>query len=92
LTRSSSDQATPTTPRQAQSPGPWSTHRGEVVAFDRHRGLGEVADGQGRRFRFHCSQILDGTRDIPVGARVDFEVVPGHLGSWEAVALRPAGG
>ena len=31
--------------------------------------------------------IADGTRTIAVGAAVEFEVVPGHLGRWEAAAV-----
>ena len=62
---------------------------GTVVAFDAHRGLGELEDGDGRRYPFHCTQIADGSRDIPVGAKVDFTVAPGLPGRWEAVAIRP---
>jgi cold shock CspA family protein len=64
---------------------------GTVVAFDATRGLGEVEDGEGRRFPFHCTRIADGSRDIPIGAKVSFEVAPGHLGRWEAVDLQTAG-
>jgi cold shock CspA family protein len=64
--------------------------RGTVVAFDEHVGLGEVAGEDGRRYGFHCTQIADGTRVIAVGADVSFEVMPGHLGRWEASCLRPA--
>jgi cold shock CspA family protein len=62
---------------------------GTVVAFDAHRGLGELEDGGGRRYPFHCTQIADGSRDIPVGTKVDFTVAPGLPGRWEAVAIRP---
>lgn len=67
---------------------------GTVVAFDEHRGLGEVEavvpeEIAGRRYPFHCTQIADGLRTVPVGARVAFEVVPGALGRWEAAALTP---
>jgi hypothetical protein len=60
-----------------------------VVAFDARRGLGEVEDQEGRRYPFHCTRIADGSRDIPVGVKVEFAVAPGHLGRWEAVAIRP---
>lgn len=63
---------------------------GVVAAFDKHRGLGEI-DSDGTRYPFHCTQIADGTRDIPVGARVEFTVAPGPLGRWEAVGIRPSG-
>ena len=62
---------------------------GTVVAFDAHRGLGELEDEHGRRYPFHCTRIADGSRDIPVGAKVDFTVAPGLPGSWEAVGIRP---
>ena len=43
----------------------------------------------GTVYPFHCTVIADGTRTIAVGAAVEFEVVPGHLGRWEAAAVRP---
>ncbi len=67
---------------------------GTVTAFDVKRGLGEVevedgdGDGDGKRYPFHCTQIADGSRDIPVGAKIEFEVVPGPLGRWEAATIR----
>ena len=57
---------------------------GTVVAFDEARGLGEVEAHEGRRFPFHCTAIADGTRTVPVGSRVCFEPVAGHLGRREA--------
>jgi cold shock CspA family protein len=64
---------------------------GTVVAYDDPAGYGTVAaaDGSGEWF-FHCTAIADGSRTIEVGARVAFEVVPGHLGRWEATGLRSA--
>ena len=50
-------------------------------------GCGEVEADDGRRYPFHCTQIADGTRTIAVGTPVTFDVVPGHLGRWEAAAL-----
>ena len=61
---------------------------GVVSAFDARRGLGVVEDGNGGIYPFHCTQIADGTREVPVGAKVEFEVVPGPLGRWEAATLR----
>ena len=61
---------------------------GVVVAFNEGRGLGEIEDEDGRRYPFHCTQIADGTRTIPVGAKVEFTVVPGLPGRWEATAIR----
>jgi CspA family cold shock protein len=63
---------------------------GVVTEFDEPAGIGTVtADGGDEHF-FHCTAIADGTRTIEVGTRVDFEVVPGRLGRWEAADLRPA--
>jgi hypothetical protein len=60
---------------------------GRVVAFDETRGLGEIEADDGGRYPFHCTRILDGTRTIPVGALVTFEVVPAPLGRWEGSAI-----
>jgi CspA family cold shock protein len=70
---------------------------GTVVAFDEHTGYGTVRAGDGdgeRQYFFHCTQIADGSRTIPIGADVTFDVVAGRLGHWEAVrvATRPAPG
>jgi len=62
---------------------------GTVTAFDEHRGLGEVTADDGARYSFHCTAIADGTRTIAVGTAVEFVVVPGHLGRWEAAAIEP---
>jgi CspA family cold shock protein len=59
------------------------------VAFDDHKGYGYVEGEDGRRLFFHCTAIADGSRTIPVGADVLFDVVPGHLGRWEAGTLAP---
>ncbi len=68
---------------------PWDClHSGAVEQFDAERGIGWVAGAEGGRYFFHCTAIADGTRSIDVGAKVTFEVVPGHLGLWEARALR----
>ncbi len=63
--------------------------RGRVVDFDEHVGLGEVEADDDRRYPFHCTRITDGTRTIAVGADVTFEIIPGHLGRWEASAVTP---
>jgi cold shock CspA family protein len=62
--------------------------RGTVTDFDDDRGTGTVtaADGSASWF-FHCTAIADGSRTIDPGAVVDFRVVPGHLGRWEAADL-----
>jgi cold shock CspA family protein len=64
---------------------------GTVASFDDPRGIGTVVDeADGQEHFFHCTAIADGTRTIEVGAAVDFEVVPGRMGRWEATNLRPA--
>lgn len=60
---------------------------GTVAEFDEHRGLGTVRADDGRELFFHCTRIADGSRSVPVGARVTFSVVPGHRGRWEAADL-----
>jgi cold shock CspA family protein len=63
---------------------------GRVAAFDERRGLGEIDGADGTRYPFHCTQIADGSRTIGVKAAVEFEVVAGQLGRWEAAAIKPA--
>jgi cold shock CspA family protein len=63
---------------------------GAVADFDEHKGYGTVRASDGGEYFFHCTQIADGTRTIAVGAAVTFDLQPGHLGRWEATALRPA--
>jgi cold shock CspA family protein len=60
---------------------------GTVGAFDESEGFGTLHDGDGREFFFHCTQIVDGSRRIDVGTEVTFEVVAGHRGRYEAVAV-----
>jgi CspA family cold shock protein len=61
--------------------------QGKVSAFDEHRGLGEIVADDGGAYSFHCTEITDGTRTIAVGTAVEFEVVAGHLGRWEAAEV-----
>jgi cold shock CspA family protein len=61
---------------------------GQVVAFDREVGLGEIALADGTRVPFHCIEIADGTRDIAIGARVSFSFI-GKLGRYEAARISP---
>ena len=63
---------------------------GSVVEFDGRRGRGVIEEPDGQRLAFHCTQIADGSRTVPVGARVRYDVVPGGLGAWEAAAIEPA--
>lgn len=57
---------------------------GVVSSFDVDRGIGEIESDDGRVVAFHCTAISDGTRDIPVHARVVFVTEAGHLGRMEA--------
>jgi cold shock CspA family protein len=61
--------------------------RGRVVAFDEHRGLGEVETDTGRRYPFHCTAITDGTRAIAADTVVEFRVVTGPVGTTEAADI-----
>ncbi len=63
------------------------TRTGTVEAFDAQVGLGTVRADDGRQLPFHCTAIADGSRTVPVGARVAFEIEPGRLGRWEAADL-----
>jgi len=66
---------------------------GMVADFDDPRGLGTLVDADGRRFGFHCTAIVDGTRTIEVGTEVMFITAAGHRGLMEAagiVAMKPA--
>ena len=70
-----------------------------TIAFDQYgskviaRLNGDVLEGEynrstrGAAYPFHCTRIADGTRTIEVGTAVRFDVVPGHLGRWEATAI-----
>ena len=64
--------------------------RGVVASFDAARGVGEIAANDGATYTFHSTVISDGTRTIAVGAEVEFEIIPGHLGRWEAAAVSAA--
>jgi cold shock protein len=66
--------------------------RGHIAEFDEHRGYGTVRGDDGSEHFFHCTAIADGTRTIDVGTAVEYEVVPGRLGKWEATGLRPPQG
>ena len=61
--------------------------KGTIVAFDEAKGYGTVHAEDGRDLFFHCTQIADGTRTIPVGVAVEYEVAPGHNGRWEATDI-----
>lgn len=62
---------------------------GRVASFDEEKGLGWAEGGPGGRYRFHCTQIVDGSRGIAAGTAIRFDVRPGHLGRWEAHNIVP---
>jgi hypothetical protein len=45
---------------------------------------------QSVRYRFHCTQIADGSRTVEVGTVVTFGLLAGHGGRWEAADLQLA--
>jgi cold shock CspA family protein len=59
---------------------------GVVATFDERRGLGTIR-ADGAEYSFHCTRIADGSRVVRTGQAVRFDVVPGRLGDWEAVAI-----
>ncbi len=61
--------------------------RGIVDRFDKESGLGEITGADGATYPFHATVIADGRRTIGVGAAVDFDVIAGHLGRWEASVI-----
>lgn len=60
---------------------------GQVVEFDDARGLGAIKADSDEHYLFHSTRIADGTRSIEVGARVEFSIIPGPEGRWEANAI-----
>ena len=62
---------------------------GVVSEFSEPRGLGEITADDATVYPFHCTRIADGSRTISVGTKVEFEIVAGGLGRWEASAITP---
>jgi cold shock CspA family protein len=70
-----------------------TTYRhGIVRSFDERRGLGEVEADDGATFPFHATSIADGTRRIATGTPVEFDVVAGLPGRWEAKVIEERSG
>jgi len=61
--------------------------RGRVRTFDERRGLGEIETDDGATFSFHAAAITDGTRRIAPATPVEFDVVAGLPGRWEAAEV-----
>ena len=79
------------TPSSSQSSGPRSGLTGSVDAFDADIGLGTITAEDGSTYRFHCTAISDGSRDIPIGSTVGFDVAAAGPGHWEARNITPQG-
>jgi cold shock CspA family protein len=60
---------------------------GVVESFDDRRGDGIILSDEGERLYFHCVSILDGSREISVGQRVNAARHVGHVGRDEAIDL-----
>jgi len=60
---------------------------GTVRTFDERRGMGEITSDDGDVFAFHSTAIANGSRRIAEGAQVEFDVVAGLPGCWEAAAI-----
>jgi cold shock CspA family protein len=56
---------------------------GTVTSFDKDVGLGEITRDDGWVVAFHCIVIADGSREIPIGADVEFDLMC-KLGRYEA--------
>lgn len=61
---------------------------GTVADFDEFRGDGVIVNELGESFYFHCVEIADGTRRVPLGARVTGRRMVGHLGADEVGSIR----
>lgn len=62
---------------------------GTVVEFNDGIGMGLLrADDSGAHLEFHCTALLDGSRTVEEGTRVEFELRPGHGGRLEANRIR----
>ena len=49
--------------------------------------MGEITSEDGNVFAFHSTAIADGSRRIAEGSAVEFDVVAGLPGRWEAAAI-----
>jgi hypothetical protein len=62
---------------------------GKVAEFDEHVGLGVVEADDGTRYPFHCTQIADGSRTIPVDAAVGGGSCRASLNRLSSIATPP---
>jgi hypothetical protein len=61
---------------------------GMIHSFDEHRGDGVLRGDDGQLFYFHCVNIEDGSRRIPVGVRATGERIVGRLGRDELAHVK----
>jgi len=54
--------------------------------------MGEITSEDGDVFAFHSTAIANGSRRIAEGAQVEFDVVAGLPGCWEAAAIERLAG
>jgi cold shock CspA family protein len=66
---------------------PFQSGAGVVEQFDERRGLGTIVADDGDVLPFHCTALADGSRTVEAGRRVQFRVVPGLSGRWEATQI-----
>ncbi|MEI8147876.1 MAG: hypothetical protein WCG62_02210 [Actinomycetes bacterium] len=64
---------------------------GTVESFDSQRGDGWIVSDHAARYYFHCVSIGDGSRTIPIGAKVTATPRVGLLGRDEAVNVYSVG-
>jgi hypothetical protein len=60
---------------------------GVIDSFDEYRGDGVLRSDDDQLFYFHCVNIEDGSRTIPVGVRAKGERSVGRLGRDELVRV-----
>jgi len=60
---------------------------GTVRTFDERRGRGEIESDDGTTYSFHSTAIANRTRRISPGTPVEFDVVAGLPGRWEAAMI-----
>jgi cold shock protein len=60
---------------------------GVVAEFDEARGRGVIRSDDDAELPFHCTAIVDGSRTVEAGRRVQFTVAAGLQGRWEATRI-----
>ena len=68
---------------------PVGPQHGVVEAFDSHACLGTILGATGGDWPFHCTALVDGTREVQPGTAVVFVVVRRPGGRLEAGRISP---